>query len=426
MMNKVNPTEKENEASRDIDDHAVFFMELSHCVNDFLEEEESSADSVLGVVYNSRQMAFCQRFSERFANKPVMTQVLVLILTSHFQEQGPVAWHIPTKTHFSCRESLAQETGRLLHDGIAISLPEDRDYESRSERGVPLMLTLDVASYLFRDFDKYINFTPCFTAHGQWVKSKDIRSRKLFFAGDIRDDIMRLDKAISVERFDDVMTRLAERGFRKRLAIMLYGPPGTGKTELVWQLALRSGRDVIAADIAKMTGGYVGESERSYRSLFNSYKYAARIMKTVPIMLINEADCFLVNRMSVARSIDKFENNLQTIVLEELETFEGILFATTNYTQNMDSAFDRRFLLKLKIELPDSDARARIWQDVLPDLAEADINVIADSYRLTGAQIRNVAEQVVIREALDGGRVPFDVLTKMCREVELSVIGINQ
>lgn len=405
------------------DENTLFFIDLSVCVKNYLSEDSDTGSSLLEMVCHSPQRPFCRRFFDRFGETPFIAQVLVLILASHFQQRGPAAWRIPSKISDNRRDILRQETGRLLRDGSAVAMPEDSDLESRAEGGVPLMLSLDVAAYMFEGLDCYINFAECFSSCGRWVLSKDIHPKNLFYGAGIKDDIMRLEKAISTKGYDATMARLSEHSLCSGLSVMLYGPPGTGKTELVWQLARLCGRNVVAADIAKLTGSYVGEAERSYRSLFNSYKYAARIMKTIPILLLNEADCFLISRMSVTRSSDKYENNVQSVLLEELETFEGILFATTNHTQNMDPAFDRRFLFKLKIDLPDTDARVRIWHEVFPELAEADVAVLADSYRLSGSQIRNVAEQVIIRKALDGRKVSFEDISKICREVEQGVIG---
>ena len=40
------------------------------------------------------------------------------------------------------------------------------------------------------------------------------------------------------------------------------------------------------------------------------------------------------------------ENSIQNIILQEMETLEGIMIATTNLTTNLDKAFERRFLYK--------------------------------------------------------------------------------
>lgn len=400
-----------------------FFLHLSRQVKEYLSEDGDSGWSLYEIVGHSLQVPFCRRFFDRFREKPFREQVLLLILVSHFQQRGPLPWQIPSQISDERQEVLREEAGHLLSDGTIISLPDEREPERRAGGSIPLMLSLDVASYLFDGLDDYINFGESLSSCGQLVLAENIPPKNLHYDIEIKERVQRLEKAISPGGYETAMARLAEHGFQKKLTVMIYGVPGTGKTELVWQLARRSGRNVIAADIAKLTSCYVGEAERNYRSLFNSYRYAARIMKTVPILLLNEADCFLNNRMSVSRANEKYENNIQSILLEELESFEGILLATTNNTQNMDSAFDRRFFLKLKIGLPDTEARSKIWHDVFPELAETDVAVLADSYRLTGAQIRNVAEQIIFREALDDAKVSFDEITKMCREMEQNVIG---
>jgi SpoVK/Ycf46/Vps4 family AAA+-type ATPase len=79
-------------------------------------------------------------------------------------------------------------------------------------------------------------------------------------------------------------------------------------------------------------------------------------------MLINEADGFMNRRTEVHQSNDAFHNQLQTAMLELLESFEGIVFATTNLFGNLDEAFHRRFLFKQEIEMPDRQTRIQIME----------------------------------------------------------------
>ena len=55
-----------------------------------------------------------------------------------------------------------------------------------------------------------------------------------------------------------------------------------------------------------------------------------------------------------------------------METLEGIMIATTNLTTNLDKAFERRFLYKIRFDKPSVESRAKIWQTILPDLSEYD------------------------------------------------------
>ncbi len=147
-------------------------------------------------------------------------------------------------------------------------------------------------------------------------------------------------------------------------------------------------------------------------------------MDTAPILLLNEADAFLSKRTTVTRSNDKYENNVQTILLEELEKFEGILLATTNNVSNMDEAFNRRFLIKVEIPSPTTDVRRMIWKEMIPTLKDDQLDVLADSYQLSGAQIENVATRFDIMSVLEGQDPEFGELTRLCREEGRSQLNI--
>ena len=56
------------------------------------------------------------------------------------------------------------------------------------------------------------------------------------------------------------------------------------------------------------------------------------------------------------------ENAMQNIILEEPENLKGIFIATTNLAENMDAAFERRFLFKIKFENPSEEAKASMRQ----------------------------------------------------------------
>ena len=183
---------------------------------------------------------------------------------------------------------------------------------------------------------------------------------------------------------------------------------------------LRSG---LKADVAKLTGSYVGESERGYRGLFLAYRYAALILDPAPVLLLNEADVFMSSRVQVRRSNDKYENNIQAILIEEMEAFEGLLVATTNNPGNFDEAYDRRFLMKEEIGLPAAAARLRIWRDRMPELPADVAEQLATRYRLTGAGIETVVARFALLEALDERKPGFDDLADLCSMVERKVVG---
>ena len=98
--------------------------------------------------------------------------------------------------------------------------------------------------------------------------------------------------------------------------------------------------------------------------------------------------------------MEKMENSIQNIILQEMETLNGILIATTNLAQNMDRAFERRFLYKVKFNKPTLEARMQIWHSMLPELQESDIRVLAEKYDFSGGQIENIARHYAIDSIL--------------------------
>lgn len=85
-----------------------------------------------------------------------------------------------------------------------------------------------------------------------------------------------------------------------------------------------------------------------------------------------------------------------------METLNGILIATTNLTENLDAAFERRFLYKVQFERPDESVRVRIWHQMLPELSENECKALGRDYDLSGGQIENVARKFSINKILYG------------------------
>jgi len=182
---------------------------------------------------------------------------------------------------------------------------------------------------------------------------------------------------------------------------LLYGAPGTGKTESVFQLARKNNRMVLMADASTIRSKWVGETEKNIKKLFTDYKKAMETCDQVPILLFNEADAILGSRRPVSDRVEQMENTLQNILLQELENFEGIFIATTNLEDNLDPAFDRRILYKVRFATPTDSMREAIWKDKLPDLSEELVKYVNDRYKLTGGQIDNVTKKIEVSRLLD-------------------------
>ena len=133
-------------------------------------------------------------------------------------------------------------------------------------------------------------------------------------------------------------------------------------------------------------------------------------------MLFNEADAIFGMRKNGAQSaVDKMENSIQNIILQEMENLSGILIATTNLECNLDSAFERRFLYKLRFERPDSNVRAKIWRSMVKGLRLKDAITLSERYELSGGQIENVARKHTINHILFGSKTKLiDALSSYC------------
>ena len=148
---------------------------------------------------------------------------------------------------------------------------------------------------------------------------------------------------------------------------------------------------------------WVGQSEKNIKQLFDQYRTIVKRTKIVPILLFNEADGVIGKRKQDAeRSVDKMENSVQNIILQEMESLEGIMIATTNLVQNIDAAFERRFLYKIKFDKPELAQRVRIWQSLMPAISETTANTLASNYDFSGGQIENIARKCDVDSILYG------------------------
>ena len=206
----------------------------------------------------------------------------------------------------------------------------------------------------------------------------------------------------------NVQARLASWGMKPRknidAKVIFYGPPGTGKTMSAYCLAKSLKKQVLSFDCSKILSKYVGESEQNVRKIFDSYREICAKTKSEPVLLLNEADQFLSSRLENGSSgSEQMHNQMQNIFLEQIEKFQGVLIATTNFMQSFDKAFSRRFEYKIEFKKPQLKERIQIWQKVLPKNAEFeenfDINTIA-KYELSGASIVLVMKNVALKTAI--------------------------
>ena len=313
------------------------------------------------------------------------------------------------------RYSVATEMMEEKHELFQKGLIEFAKKGNLSEASITLSdkgrkLVLGEKAFLFEDSINDKNL----------IKTDSIKEKKLFYSPENQKEIDRLKAALQEEKLKGIQQRLKDDGLPVGVAVLLYGTPGTGKTESVMQIAKETGRSIIHVDISEAKSAWFGESEKRIKKIFTSYKnsceLAERKGELMPILLFNEADALISKRKNdTSGNCAQTENSIQNIILEELENLKGIFIATTNLASNMDSAFERRFLFKIKFENPSTEAKTSIWMNKLSWLDEKSATEFAKEYDFSGGQIDNIVRKIAMNEVISGERPALSDIHDMCK-----------
>ena len=303
----------------------------------------------------------------------------------------------------SAKSALRSDEHRLIRDGLiehvcedGIAAPNRFKLTESAKRNLLAELKLNQAEEKIADV----------------IKFKSLTKKEMFYVEENRRQVEELHSFLAPDKYTEIRERMQKTGFRTGFACLFYGGPGTGKTETAYQLARETGRDIMVVDVPQIKSKWVGDSEKNIKALFDRYREIVKKSSSsprrgqegaVPILLFNEADAIIGIRKQGAQSaVDKMENSIQNIILQEMESLDGIMIATTNLTQNLDSAFERRFLYKIKFEKPDAEVRLRLWQSMMPKLNDADAHILATGYDFSGGQIENISRKAAINAILHG------------------------
>ena len=313
------------------------------------------------------------------------------------------------------RYSVATEMMEEKHELFQKGLIEFAKKGNLSEASITLSdkgrkLVLGEKAFLFEDSINDKNL----------IKTDNIKEKKLFYSPENQKEIDRLKAALQEEKLKGIQQRLKDDGLPVGVAVLLYGAPGTGKTESVMQIAKETGRSIVHVDISEAKSAWFGESEKRIKKIFTSYKNACEIAEKkgelMPILLFNEADALISKRKSdTSGNCAQTENAIQNIILEELESLKGIFIATTNLASNMDSAFERRFLFKIKFENPSREAKTSIWMNKLTWLDKESATEFATEYDFSGGQIDNIVRKIAMNEVITGERPAITDIHDMCK-----------
>ncbi|MEP7108633.1 MAG: ATP-binding protein [Ferruginibacter sp.] len=190
---------------------------------------------------------------------------------------------------------------------------------------------------------------------------------------------------------DENLKRKIKPGYR----VLFYGPSGTGKTLTATLLGKQFDKDVYRIDLSQIVSKYIGETEKNLESVFKKAESKNWIL------FFDEADALFGKRTNVQSSHDKYANQEVSYLLQRVEDYPGLLILASNFKNNLDEAFIRRFHALVHFPMPNAGDRLKLWQKSLPSglLLEKSINLIELSakYELSGAAILNAIQYATLQ-----------------------------
>src|SRR6187549_3856670 len=216
-----------------------------------------------------------------------------------------------------------------------------------------------------------------------------------------------LDMALSqVTQHDLIFNRwgLAERHpTGLALAFNFAGPPGTGKTICAEAIAHALGRRLLLVHYAELESLWMGETPKNVAAIFR----AAR--EEGAVLFFDEADAIASRRSTtVDHGFQRESNTVVSVLLQELERYNGVVIFATNLAANFDPAFERRIRTHVLFEMPGAVEREQIWRVQMhpsrtPLADDVDFGALAQTYQVAGGDIRNAVLKAAMAAAAEPG-----------------------
>ncbi len=187
---------------------------------------------------------------------------------------------------------------------------------------------------------------------------------------------------------------LAEKwGAERPSGIFLTGPAGTGKTTIIEALANTLGGEIYNVKGSEIHDKYLGNSQKMITAVFDKVRDA----KVPTILFFDELEGLVTStddEGSGSAAINAVAAIFKTETARIAKENPNVVFAAaTNYPDRVDPTLIRagRFDLKLEVNLPDQQARQRIFGNLIISAA---------------APNRNIAPEHISKVGIDGQADP--------------------
>ena len=184
---------------------------------------------------------------------------------------------------------------------------------------------------------------------------------------------------------------------------LFFGPPGTGKTLTAMLLGKYTGRDVYRIDLSLVVSKFIGETEKNLAKIFGQAEDRDWIL------FFDEADALFGKRTQVRDAHDRYANQEVAYLLQRVEDFEGLVILASNFRNNIDDAFLRRFQAVVHFPKPSAADRLRIWRKIVPNHVSLEDHVnlgtLFQRHELTGSNVANIVHYACLQAINRGENV---------------------
>jgi SpoVK/Ycf46/Vps4 family AAA+-type ATPase len=187
------------------------------------------------------------------------------------------------------------------------------------------------------------------------------------------------------------------------LAFNFAGPPGTGKTICAEALAHSIGRRLLLVRYAELESLWMGETPKNIAAIFRIAREEGAVL------FFDEADAIASRRStSLESGFQRESNTVISVLLQELEWYNGVIIFATNLAANFDPAFERRIRTHVMFEMPGPPEREQIWRVQLhptrtPLAKDVNFDDLARRYDVSGGDIRNAVLKAALTAAARPG-----------------------